>query len=101
MLRWWRDSSILHADNELLLDALKREHDAELRWEFAIEQDIATKKEMERMIDNKATLKQEFHDLEKIVHERTQERECQEVQVWGIEERAPFRLVPSPMVERV
>ena len=66
-----RDSSILHADNELLADALIREHDAELKLEKAIEEDIAAKKELEQLIDNKAALKQEFHDLEKIVHERT------------------------------
>ncbi|KAL7549193.1 hypothetical protein ACHAWF_012459 [Thalassiosira exigua] len=66
-----RDSSILHADSELLSEALEREHNAELELEKAIEHDIATKRELEQMIDNKAALKQEFHDLEKIVHERT------------------------------
>lgn len=66
-----RDSSILHADNELLAETLKREHDAELKLEKAIEEDIAAKKELEHMIDSKAILKQEFHDLEKIIHDRT------------------------------
>lgn len=66
-----RDSSILHADSELLADALRQEHDAELKLEKAIEHDIAAKKELEQMIENKAALKQEFHDLEEIIHERT------------------------------
>ncbi|KAL7526606.1 hypothetical protein ACHAXR_005988, partial [Thalassiosira sp. AJA248-18] len=65
-----RDSSILHADSEIISDALKREHDAELKLEKAIEHDIAAKRELEQMIDNKAVLKQEFHELEKIIHER-------------------------------
>lgn len=65
-----RDSSILHADNELLSDALKQEHDAEIKLEKAIEHDIAAKKELEQMIENKAALKQELHDLESIIHER-------------------------------
>lgn len=66
-----RDSSILHADSDLLKEALEREHDAELKLEKAIEHDIAAKKELEHMIDNKAALKQELHDLEEIIHERT------------------------------
>mmetsp|Transcript_27258 Transcript_27258/g.49508 ORF Transcript_27258/g.49508 Transcript_27258/m.49508 type:complete len:442 (-) Transcript_27258:313-1638(-) len=65
-----RDSSVMHADDGLLADALKREHDAELRLESAIEDDIAAKEELERMIDSKVTLKQELRDLEGIVHER-------------------------------
>ena len=65
-----RDSSVVHADDALLQDALKQEHDAELRLEKAIEKDIAAKQELEQMIDNKAALKKEFHDLEKIIHER-------------------------------
>jgi len=69
-----RDSAILHADREMLADALKREHNAELQLEEAIEHDIATKKELEQTIDNKAALKQELHHLEDIIHERTHER---------------------------
>lgn len=68
-----RDLSIMHADNELLLNALKREQDAELKLEQAIEHDIEAKKELEQIIHNKAALRQEFHDLEDIIHERTVE----------------------------
>ena len=77
------DSSILQADNDLLSDALKREHAAELRLESAIENDIATKKELERIIGNKAMLKQEFRDLENTIHQclALKEREGQEVHV--------------------
>eukprot|EP01083_Nonionella_stella_P298798 1014105_1 len=68
-----RDSAMMHADRELLADALNREHNAELQLEEAIEHDIATKKELEQTIDNKAALKQELHHLEDIIHERTHE----------------------------
>ena len=66
-----RDTAILHADKDLLSDALKQEHEAEMKLEEAIEHDIAAKKELEQMIDNKAILKRELYDLESIIHEHT------------------------------
>eukprot|EP00579_Thalassiosira_antarctica_P003776 CAMPEP_0201905732 /NCGR_PEP_ID=MMETSP0902-20130614/56659_1 /ASSEMBLY_ACC=CAM_ASM_000551 /TAXON_ID=420261 /ORGANISM="Thalassiosira antarctica, Strain CCMP982" /LENGTH=544 /DNA_ID=CAMNT_0048439851 /DNA_START=70 /DNA_END=1704 /DNA_ORIENTATION=- len=61
-------SSIIHTDSELLSDALKQEHEAELKLENAIEDDIAMKKELEKMIEKKSFLKQDLHDLENIIH---------------------------------
>jgi len=69
----YQDSSILHADEELLADVHKREHDAGLKLEEAIEHDISAKRELEHMIDNKASLKHELHILEQIIHDRTLE----------------------------
>jgi len=66
-----RDSSIMHANNDLLTQALQQERDAEVKLEQAIESDILAKKELEQMIENKSILKQEFHDLEKIIHDHT------------------------------
>lgn len=64
-----RDSSIVHADDVLLREALKQERNAELRLEKAIETDIKVKKDLEQMIDNKAVLKEEMHELEKIIRD--------------------------------
>ena len=61
----------MHANNDLLAQALQQERDAEVKLEQAIESDILAKKELEQMIENKSILKQEFHDLEKIIHDHT------------------------------
>eukprot|EP01083_Nonionella_stella_P068535 182082_1 len=66
-----RDSSILHSNDDLLADVHQQEHEAELKLEKYIEEDIAAKQELEQMIENKAILKQELHDLEQIIHEHT------------------------------
>lgn len=66
-----RDASVMHANNDLLEQALQQEQDAEVKLEQAIESDILAKKELEQMIENKSILKQEFHDLEKIIHDHT------------------------------
>ena len=64
-------TSIIHTDSELLSDALKQEHEAELKLENAIEDDIAMKKELEQMIEKKSVLKQDLRDLENSIHEHT------------------------------
>jgi hypothetical protein len=60
---------LVQTDEDLLRDALKRERDAEVKLEHAIEHDKHTRRELEKMMKNKAALKQELHDLEEIVHE--------------------------------
>eukprot|EP01082_Thalassiosira_pseudonana_P003784 g2515.t1 g2515 contig12:271779-273041(+) len=64
-----RDILLVQTDEDLLRDALKRERDAEVKLEHAIEHDKHTRRELEKMIKNKAALKHELHDLEEIVHE--------------------------------
>ena len=66
-----RDSSILHSNDDLLAGVHQQEHEAELKLEKYIEEDIAAKKELEQMIENKAILKQELHDLGQIIFEHT------------------------------
>ncbi|KAK1737545.1 hypothetical protein QTG54_011831 [Skeletonema marinoi] len=61
--------SAVHDNDKVLHDAHRQEHDAELRLEKAIEEDIATKKDLEQMIENKAALKEVLHELQEIIHE--------------------------------
>jgi len=61
--------SAVHDNDKVLHDAHRQEHDAELRLERAIEEDIATKKDLEQMIENKAALKEVLHELQEIIHE--------------------------------
>eukprot|EP00986_Skeletonema_menzelii_P005723 scaffold2119_cov138-Skeletonema_menzelii.AAC.3 len=61
--------SAVHDNDKVLHDAHRQEHDAELLLEKAIEEDIATKKDLEEMIENKAALKEVLHEIQEIIHE--------------------------------
>ena len=61
--------SAVHDNDKVLHDAHRQEHDAEMMLEKAIEEDIATKKDLEQMIESKAALKEVLHELQEIIHE--------------------------------
>jgi tRNA A-37 threonylcarbamoyl transferase component Bud32 len=61
--------SAVHDNDKVLHDAHKLEHEAELQLEKAIEEDIASKKDLEHMIENKAALKEVLHEMQEIIHE--------------------------------
>ena len=61
--------SAVHDNDKVLHDAHKLEHEAELQLEKAIEEDIASKKDLEQMIENKAALKEVLHEIQEIIHE--------------------------------
>jgi hypothetical protein len=74
--------SIVHDNDKVLHDAHRLEYTAELRLEKAIEDDIAAKKDLEQMIENKAALKAELHDLQEIIHEHA---------AWAMEKNAEVK----------
>lgn len=61
--------SAVRENDKVLHDAHRQEHDADLRLEKAIEEDITTKKDLEQMIEKKASLKDGLHELQEIIHE--------------------------------
>ena len=74
--------SAVHDNDKVLHDAHRLEYRAELWLEKAIEDDIAAKKELEQMIENKAALKAELHDLQEIIHEHA---------AWAMEKNAEVK----------